>query len=275
MRTVVHPGPPAPERLEIVPAEGAALRLTLPADRPLEDAVTGALADVGFDSGWMWLEGAPVADLAYVMPAPSPDANHAAWYSETFRFGGPGRIDRLGMIVGRRDGRAFVHGHGLWQPDGGAMAMGHILGPHTRLAAPATATGIGLRGARFDGAADAETNFTLFRPRVTGTAGREDFALLRIAPNEDFTAALDAARTRLAWPAARAHGLGSLLGAQFADGTILDSDATEFLLVDAASGAAPEIAIVGTAPGQIAEGRLAPGENPVLVTAEIVLQKTG
>lgn len=275
MRTVVHPGPPAPERLEIVPAEGTALRLTLPADRPLEDAVNGALADAGFDSGWLWLDGAPVADLAYVVPAPSPDADHAAWYSDTFRFDGPGRIDRLGMIVGRRDGRAFVHGHGLWQPEGGAVAMGHILGPQTRLSAPATVTGIGLRGARFDATADAETNFTLFRPRATGAAGAADCALLRLAPNEDFATALDRACARLGWAAARAHGLGSLLGARFSDGTTLDSDATEFLVIDATTGVEPAIEIVGTRAGQIAEGRLARGANPVLVTAEIVLQRLG
>lgn len=280
MRAVTHPGPAAEERQEILPAEGRPVALTINAGLPFEDAVAEAMAAEGLDGAWLEIEEATVSGLDYVIPAPSPDEDHVAWYSEIRSFGGPGRIERLGMMVGRDGGASFLHGHGLWAPAGGGTAMGHILAPRTTLAAPAVARGIGLTGARFERRPDPETNFTLFRPAgdERDTEGA-DYALLRLAPNQDFAEALDTACARLGWARARVHGLGSLIGATFEDGSVLDSLPTEFLILDASAhaegqgGPGPEIAIVGIEGGDIREGALKRGENAVLITAELLLER--
>jgi hypothetical protein len=280
MRAVCHPGPVAEERQEILPAEGRPVALTLNAGLPFEDAVAEAMAAEGLDGAWLEIEAAIVSSLDYVIPALSPDDDHVAWYSEIRSFGGPGRIERLGMMVGRDNGASFLHGHGLWAPAGGEIAMGHILAPRTMLAAPVVARGIGLTGARFERRPDPETNFTLFRPSGDARDAEDaDYALVRLAPNQDFAGALDTACARLGWEGARVHGLGSLIGATFEDGSVLDSLPTEFLILDAdaraegQSGPGPEIAIVGIEGGDIREGALKRGENAVLITAELLLER--
>ena len=277
--SVTHPGPPNAARLELVPCAGGPVALTLRAGRPLEDAMAEAMAEAGLDSAWLEVADAPVSRLAYVIPAVAPDDDHVAWYSDILGVGGPGRIDRLGMAVGTHEGRSFLHGHGLWRPEGGRQAMGHILAPRTELARDTVATGIGVTGARFDRGPDTETNFELFH--ATGDpAGDARNALLRIAPNQDFAGALDAACARLGWGTARVHGLGSLIDARFEDGAVLGSLPSEFLLLhaearaDAADRNGPEIAIVGIDGARVLQGPITRGDNPVLITAELVLERT-
>lgn len=270
MRSVVHPGPVAEQRIDIAPSGGREIAVTLAADIPLEDAV--ARATHGFSSAWLEIADAPVSALDYVIPDHAPDETHVAWYSEIFSLGRPGNIDHLGMIVGKHQGVSFLHGHGLWTPDGGPRAMGHILAPRTVLAEPVVARGIGLTGACFDRLPDPETNFELFQVRQTGGGG--DYAAIRLKPNQDFATALDEACALLGWRAARVYGLGSLIGACFENGDVLDSLASEFLIKDAMArgrGLEPEIVIVGIDGSNILSGRLSRGENAVLITAELVL----
>ena len=274
MRTVVHPGPVAQPRIDAARSAGREIEVTLAAGMPLEDAVADATE--GFAGAYLELVDAPVAALDYVIPAHAADRAHVAWYSDMHAFGGPGRIDRLGMIVGRHGDASFLHGHGLWTPEGGPQAMGHVLAPRTVLAEPATARGVGLTEAGFARRPDPETNFELFQ--ATGGAAQGDHAAVRLRPNQDFADALDAACAEFGWTAARVRGLGSLIGARFEDGAVLDSLPSEFLVTDAVvtavgGGPAPEIAIVGIDGGTILSGRLRRGENAVLITAEVVMSR--
>ena len=276
MRAVAHPGPAAADRLELRSCAGRDIEVVLPPGMPLEDAVAEALAPEGLDSAWLEIAAAPVERLGYVIPALSADAGHVAWYSGIRGFGA-GTIGRIGMIVGRHEGASFLHGHGLWSPRGGPRAMGHILAPRTVLARPAPARGIGLNGAMFDRLRDEETNFELFRVRGTGGV-KGDHAALRLRPNQDFATAIHAACARLGWGAARVHGIGSLIGAQFEDGSLLGSLPSEFLVTDCEAGRGgpePEILIVGIDGSTIMSGRLTRGENAVLITAELVLVRIG
>ena len=272
MRSVVHPGPVAPARFDIAACDGAPIEVTLAADIPLEDAV--ADATTGYDSAWLEIGNAPVAQLDYVIPALAPDDTHVAWYSDIHSFGGLGQIDHLGMVVGRHQGASFLHGHGTWTPADGPRAMGHILAPRTVLSEPVTAKGIGLTGGGFDRLPDPETNFELFQ--VSGGSGQGNYAALRLKPNQDFATALDAACAELGWPAARVDGLGSLIGAQFEQGDVLDSLASEFLITRATAGTKgpePEIIIVGIDGSRILSGSLTRGKNAVLITAELILSR--
>ena len=280
--TVSHPGPISPDRLDILRANGTPVKLTLAAGIPLELAVAEALQEIGCaNSAYLELTKANVSELAYVMPAHAADEEHVAWYSEVQRWDGAGVIHHLGMIVGHREHRCFVHGHGTWTPKGGACAMGHILSQMTVLENPAVVTGFALCGARFEGRHDPETNFTLFRPMLHGIAAGTDacFAVLRILPNQDLDIALDTACEVLGWQSARAWGVGSINMPHFSDGRVLDSLPTELLILDAIcradgeSSMGAEIRVVGTDPSQIEQGHLARGSNGVLITAEIVLRR--
>jgi predicted DNA-binding protein with PD1-like motif len=278
MHSVLHPGPVRRTRMDLAPCDGRPVEVTLAAGIPLEDAVAQALGPLGLDSAWLEIFDADVEKLNYVIPAEAPDDTHVAWYSDKREFA-KGRIDHLGMIVGRHGDVSFLHGHGTWTPDGGLGAMGHILAPQTYLATPATARGIGLVGARFDRRADEETNFDLFHVDQVALGGGE-YAAVRLLPNQDFTMGLDDACAALGWAAARVHGIGSVNTAHFENGQVLNSLPTEFLITDAIAGtggpdakSGPEIVIVGTDGTKILSGRLSRGTNAVLVTAELVLSR--
>ncbi|MEM6729146.1 MAG: hypothetical protein AAF618_11650, partial [Pseudomonadota bacterium] len=116
------------------------------------------------------------------------------------------------------------------------------------------------------------TNFDLFQVRGEGEA-RGRFAALRVKTNEEFGAALTAARDRRGWERARAHGIGSLIGARFDGGHELGSTPSEFLVTDTEVGGPTRLIIVGTDGDDILEGTLVAGANPVLITAEIVLER--
>lgn len=275
MRIVTHPGPVRESRIDLAACGGAQIEVPLAAGCTLDRAVAQALEPLGCDSAYLEVIYARVEALSYVIPAHSPDGRHVAWYSETFRFEG-GTIDRLGMIVGQHESEVFLHGHGLWTGPDQLQAMGHILPHETILAAPVRARGIALSGARFDRRYDAETNFDLFKVDQTGEPG-PDYAAARLLPNQDFATALDDACATLGWTAARVFGVGSVNTARFEDGRVLDSHATEFVITDAIAGQkgpGPKIAIVGLDGSTILTGRLARGENAVLVTAEVVLHRT-
>ena len=143
MHTVTHPGPVRDTRMDLAPCDGRPIDVTLAAGIPLEDAIAHALAPLELDSAWLEIVNADVEKLSYVIPAETPDGAHVAWYSDKHDFT-KGQINHLGMIVGRHGDASFLHGHGTWTPQGGPAAAGHILAPHTYLAAPTTVRGIGL-----------------------------------------------------------------------------------------------------------------------------------
>jgi predicted DNA-binding protein with PD1-like motif len=103
---------------------------------------------------------------------------------------------------------------------------------------------------------------------------------LRLRPNRDFAGALEAFCRERGIISAKLHGgVGSTIGARFADGRIVEPFATELAVssgtispgADGALEAELDIALVDYL-GGIAEGRLLRGDNPVLMTMELVLE---
>ena len=279
MRHVTQPGPVHPKRLAIVPTRGRLIELPLHAGEDLHAAIVRAAKLEGVESAWLEIRDVPAKSLAYVIPDKAPTNETVAWYSKTHRLAAPARIDQLGLILGTSDGNAFLHGHGLWHEEGKDQRMGHIFAHETILAQDTKLTGIALDDACFDRRFDEETNFPLFEPVARRKIEHSGHALVRIKPNEDFALALDVACSRLGWNVARAHGLGSLVEADFVDGTRLDSFATEFLILDAICGenssenSSPEIIIIGEDGDKLMRGRLSRGNNPILITSEILLER--
>src|SRR5437588_984478 len=187
------------------------------------------------------------------------------------------------MTLGERDGAAFFHCHGLWTETDGGLHGGHILPEESIVAESFAVEAFGIDGAVFTADVDAETNFKLFGPvaRAVTNAKTDSRAFaLRLRPNQDFAGALENFCRKRGIFNARIHGgVGSTFGAHFADGRKTVPFATELAVrsgtvTSGANGtleAALDIALVDYL-GGIAEGRLMRGDNPVLMTIELVLE---
>ncbi len=103
---------------------------------------------------------------------------------------------------------------------------------------------------------------------------------MRLRPNQDFSGALEGFCREHGILCARLHGgVGSTIGARFADGRSVEPFATEIAITaghvgpgaDGMPEAALAIALVDYT-GGMAQGALKRGDNPVLMTMELVLE---
>lgn len=281
MRRIEQPGTGTPERIQWVECAGRVFSLTLPAGALLLEAVRDGFAAAGFASGVVKLDGLGLSPFAYVIPALSKTPEHAAFYSETFRPQAGARIEVGAMTFGQRDGAPFFHAHAVWVEGDGKRSGGHILPDETTVAETITVEAIGLDGAVFTAEPDSETHFKLFGPvtAASGGAGAGRFFALRVKPNVDFCGALEAFCAERGISEAVIHGgVGSTIGAWFMDGGVVENFATEVAITEGritreADGfeAAIDIALVDYS-GALASGRLKRGDNPVLMTFELVLE---
>ena len=283
IRRIVQPGTPVPERIQWIEARGRAFSFTLQAGLPLLEAARRGFADAGFSSGVLSMREGALGPLAYVMPALSKTGANAAFYSDTFRPSGVTRLKCGAMTLGERDGAPFFHCHGLWTETDGHPHGGHILPEESIVAESFAVEAFGIDGAMFTAEPDSETNFKLFGPvarAATGAKADSRAFALRLRPNQDFAAALEAFCRQHGILRARIHGgVGSTIGAHFTDGRTVVPFATELAIkagriapgADGTLQAELDIALVDYL-GGIAEGPLMRGDNPVLMTMELVLE---
>jgi predicted DNA-binding protein with PD1-like motif len=299
MRYVQQPGPAPVERAVVVPCRAVPVEAELPAGVPLLQALHDLVRDHGADSACLSLAGGALGPFGYVMPALSPDAAHAAWYSAPFHPPGVTRWEAGCVTVGWRDGGKFFHCHGIWTEPDGTRHGGHVLPEETVIAAPIRAGGAMIFGARFEAVDDRETGFRLFEPVPTadslpprgGGTGRggsaprqtlpETNALaIRLRPNQDITTALESIGRAAGFTRARVvGGVGSIIGARFADAPPVEPFATEMFLSAGDlrcndSGGRPSAlsAALVDLTGALAGGPLVAGDNPILMTSELVLK---
>jgi predicted DNA-binding protein with PD1-like motif len=286
MRRIAQPGPIAPERIQWVEARGRAFSFTLEAGVPLLEATRRGFVAEGFSSGTLNIRGGALGPFGYVMPALSRTGENAAFYSDVFRPAGVTRLKMAAMTFGQRDGAPFFHCHGIWTEADGRINGGHILPEETMVAEPFAVEAFGLDGAAFIAEPDPETNFKLFGPVAAAnvdvkTSGRA-FAL-RLRPNQDFAGALESFCRQRGIFRCRLHGgVGSTIGARFTNAPSVVPFATELALragaiaptATATLKAELEAALVDYL-GGIAEGTLVRGDNPVLMTMELVLEVLG
>jgi predicted DNA-binding protein with PD1-like motif len=273
---LAQPGPALQPRVECLAARITPLDFILEPGLSLLDAVARPLQAAGFASAAVELEEGGFSPFAYVLPAHAADAVHAAWYSATHEPAGGARLDRGNVTFGLRDGAPWLHCHAIWQEAAGRRA-GHVLPEETIVAAPIAARAWGLSGAGFAVGPDAETNFPLFQPApMPGPEGGARALVLRVRPNEDLVAALEAAcRAHGFARAALRGGVGSLVSPRFAEGTGTDDIATELLVTGGgvtAAGAAVTVALADMR-GRVHAGSVMRGANAVCITCELVLEE--
>jgi predicted DNA-binding protein with PD1-like motif len=306
MRSIKQPGAPVAERIQWADARGRAFSFTLEPGLTLLEAARRGFAAQGFAGGTLNIKGGTLGPFGYVMPALSKTGENAAFYSETFRPAGITRLRLATMTLGERDGAPFFHCHGLWTEADGRSSGGHMLPEETFVAEPFQVEAFGIDGAVFAAEPDRETNFKLFGPipapvafsSEVETGSREENAsrrksrgadapsvayALRLRPNQDFAGGLESfCRDRGITSAKIRGGVGSTIGARFVGGAIIEPFATELAVtsgavmsgVDGALLAALDIALIDYT-GGIGEGRLIRGDNPVLMTMELVLEVLG
>jgi predicted DNA-binding protein with PD1-like motif len=283
MRVIKQPGPPVPERIQWVEGRGRAFSFTLEAGVPLLEATRRGFAEAGFAGGVLNMRGGALGPFAYVMPALSKDGEHAAFYSDTFRPAGITRLRIGAMTLGQRDGAPFFHCHGVWMEADGRENGGHMLPEETVVAEPFVVEAFGIDGAMFVAEPDPETNFKLFGPVPSAPAGAETTSrafALRLRPKQDFAGALEAFCRERGIAHAKLHGgVGSTIGARFADGRGVEPFATELAVRSGTIAAGDADALVAQLDialvdytGGLAEGRLLRGDNPILMTMELVLE---
>jgi predicted DNA-binding protein with PD1-like motif len=282
VRQILHPGPPAAERVNAVAGSPVPLRFALDPGDAVDQAIAKGFAAAGCSGGFVAFRGGVCEPFRYVTPAASPDASHVAWYSDTFAPAGRVDISRACAIVGIRDDKPFIHCHGFWDTAEGRR-MGHLLGPLTTVAEPIEVQGIGVLGATFKGIPDPETNFTLFEPvrlEEGAPASTGSRALLaKVRPNQDISLAIEDICRRHGIESANVYGIGSLNEVRFVDGTRVDSHATEVLIREGSvrsAGGRPQARLsidVVDMEGAIFSGSLVHGDNPVCVTFELVIEE--
>lgn len=287
-RTARHPGKPDPQR--IVTLEAAAMHesFTLQAGRNLREAIATPLSAAGLDGGTVRFENLHVAPLHFLMPALAVDDQHAAFYSAPHSIEEGTLIEYACATYGRKDGEPFVHCHAVWRGRDGQRQGGHLMMDQTIVAADCQARAWGVHDATMATRYDAETNFTLFHPtHLNGAAHGTPVAaygkrivLARIRPDEDLTMAVEeACRAHSIGNAIVRGSVGSIIGADFEDGRVLEDRATEILVRSGEVVSGPqglrarlEIALINPE-GKVCEGVLARGRNPVLICFELVLEE--
>src|SRR5436190_5532815 len=271
MRCIEQPGPPVAERIQCVEARGRAFSFTMQAGIPLLEAARRGFAEAGFAGGVLNIRGGALGPFAYVMPALSKTPDHAAFYSDIYRPAGVSRLKIGTMTLGERDGAPFFHCHALWTEADGRAGGGHILPEETVVAEPFTVEAFGIEDAVFAAEPDQETNFKLFGPvRCAATSADTNARafVLRLRPNQDFAWALEAfCRERGITRARVRGGVGSIIGARFTDGRLVEPFATEMAvstgsIAKAASGALEaelDVSLIDYL-GGLAVGRLTRGD---------------
>jgi predicted DNA-binding protein with PD1-like motif len=276
MRHIQQPGPPGPERIIAHPVRAQAIDEELPRGASLVTALHDLARAHGAEGGCLTLSGGALGPFAYVIPALAPDPSHAAYYSDSFRPAGATRLNIASITVGFRDGAPFFHCHGFWTEADGRPGGGHMLPDETVIHAPIRAQGVLISGARFEARQDAETGFKLFTPVATTppNAASVNGIAIRLCPNQDITAALEAATADAGFGTARLHGgVGSIIGARYANAPPVVNFATEMLIREGVIGPGTtrlDVAMVDLT-GHLSAGVLTPGDNPVLMTLEAVL----
>lgn len=247
----------------------------------IADAVAQELATRHYAGAYLYFTKAAIKQAEYVIPDVTPDAEHVAWYSQMHRVAKGSQFECAGINCGQ--GEPYYHCHAAVSDSASQKTtiMGHFLLENSIFSQPVTIKAMGYKDAFFNRIADKQTGFNLLSPEVANeiNAQQADALLLRIAPNVEVSQPIIEVCQKYGWQRASIHGVGSLIGAHFADGRILNNFMTEFLItkgnVNLAKHTAPcqiEIVIVSEQ-GEIMQGLLAQDANPVLITSEFIIRR--
>ena len=247
---------------------------TLAPGLTLNEALTAPLVAAGLQSATITFGGGSLSPFRYVVPGPPDSEAHVAYFSAPRAPQGETRVDIANATFGSDGDKPFVHIHGAWTEADGSRHGGHMLPQNCIVVGEMPAQAWGFAEIRMATAADPETNFTLLQPSGRSVAWAHG-VFARIRPNQDISLAVEAIAHRHGLRNATVRGsMGSLIGAQFSDGRVVADYATEVMVRQGAvhDGVAELAMVVADMQGHVHEGRLARGDNPVLITFDLMLE---
>src|SRR6056297_1097650 len=267
-----HPGTPASAPFQTAMGTVVSRDVRLEAGGILMQQVARVMEAEGCESGVIVLDGMAMGPYRYVGPDRSTDGIHAAWYSAP-RAGEAARIQAGTAIVGRRDGDWWLHAHAVWDEVGCGARAGHLLPDEVTLSEGANVTLHAFTGGVFDVSLNEETQFPVFHP--TGGQDSGNAVIAKVNPHHDISACILQIASDAGFRSARVFGVGSLIGAEFTDGsTAMISSISEVFVMQDAYVDSGEITVpmycVDPEAGHFS-GPLAPGKSPVCVTFELLM----
>lgn len=290
MRRIEHPGINHAPAVQTVSSRVRTVKRRLLAGQTLLEGCQRLMAELGTNAGVARLGAGRLFPAAHVLPALSKSSEHAVYYSDRQDARQPLELTEGTVTLGLRNSERWIHCHGRWLDADRQLRCGHLLPDHTTLAQDLAIELTLLLDATLEVQPDEQTNFALFVPHAlsppksarTASSDATPGVVVRLAPNVDMCEGLaQAAREHGLTRAAVHGGVGSIVGASFADGRVVEPFVTELLIrsgtIDLRDPNHPlvdiEITLIDYT-GGVNEGRLAVGENPVLVTCECVLVPT-
>jgi predicted DNA-binding protein with PD1-like motif len=165
-RTMVHPGPVQPVRIEHREAAGSRhVRLALEPGRTLHDALVEPLARLGIRCASMTLLGGPLASLSYCVATSDPTGERVAMYARPIEAGQAQLVFGNATLGRGADDRPLVHCHATFALEGGLLRGGHVVTDRTRVGAvPISVLVTALEGFTLRQSYDEETHMPLMRP---------------------------------------------------------------------------------------------------------------
>ena len=165
-RTLVHPGPVGPIRIEHQHADrGRHFRLALQPGKTMQDAIIEPLLALGVGSASMTILGGRVERLLYCVAPPDPTGERVANYTRPIEAGTATLIFGNATFGRSARGEPVVHCHAAFACADGRVRGGHIVVDRSIVGAdslPVLATS--LDGIELRITLDEETQMPLMRP---------------------------------------------------------------------------------------------------------------
>ena len=170
-RTLVHPGPVGPIRIEHRHANlGRHFRLGLEPGRTLQDALIEPLLARGVRAASMTLLGGRLSRLLYCVAPPDPSGERVANYTRPIEPGAATLIFGNATLGLNGRGEPIVHCHATFVCADGSVRGGHIVVDRSTIAvAPIAVLATSLDGIELRITQDEETHMPLMRPFATRT----------------------------------------------------------------------------------------------------------
>ena len=165
-RTLVHPGPLDPSRLQHRhAARGRHFRLALEPGLSLHDAIVAPLRGRGVECASMTVPGGWLASLAYCVAPPDPSGERVATYARPIEAG-PAFLVFGNATLGKGvRGEPLVHCHAAFALADGRVRGGHVVVDRSVVGAASLAVLVtSLDGFELRVSHDAETAMPLMRP---------------------------------------------------------------------------------------------------------------
>ena len=172
---VVHPGPPAPVRVEHAQAQATrSLRLVLYSGQTLHEALMAALVPLRVRSAALSISGGLFDELAFCLPIRDPRGEVVCTYGDPIPVRGVRLLAGSVSFALGDDDRPFIHCHASFCGSDGRLQGGHVLPERARIGAdPIVARATVLEGVALRMQFDPETRLNIIRPQPEARGAQE------------------------------------------------------------------------------------------------------